>query len=340
MIVNAVAFQPRIWLPYPTPDTFDPDAIGANIAASATHIEMAVSELGADFVAFPEFFLTGYTLGIDVAGWRKASIKIPGPETDILCKAAIKNNVHVAITAYEVIDEFPDRFFNTAIVIDPNGEIVLTYRKHYAMTTKTRPVDILDQWLDLFGEDSLFPVADTKIGRIGAMIARDSHWPEMARCLALKGAEILYNPIAMGSEPDDGGQYIRNCRAYENLCYLIAPNIGPFQGADGEERDDGIGRAPSKIIDYRGNVMNSQSGSKESMVLAKLDMDELRKARMKGNFVAQLQPQLHAPIYAGANLFPSNGWADNPIVDNSENDDREADVVRQMLADDILVPPS
>lgn len=337
-----VAVQPLVHLPYPAPDTFDRAAIDRNVETTIQSIARAKDESNASLVAFPEFFLTGYTLGVDVDGWVQASIRIPGPEIDQMREAAIKNEIYVAGCAYERIDKFPGRFFNTAFVIAPNGELVLTYRKLYAMTSKTRPTDVLDEWIAEFGEDSLFPVVDTPIGRIGALIARDAHWPEMARSLALKGAEILYNPNAAQAEPEDAGVYARRSRAYENHCYLISPNIGPFV-IDGELEDDN-GRAPSEILNYRGQVVSMEQGHRELMVAASIDIEDLRAFRAggnpKGNFLSQLQPQLHVPIYSKAELFPSNGWRSTPIKAGEENKKLELEVMAKMFSAGIMVAPS
>lgn len=341
MTFTVTAVQPSIQLPYPTAQSFEPEAIEANIDRAVRHIEIARSEQGSDLVVFPEFFLTGYTLGVDVAGWIKASISFPGPQIDRLSKAAIAHGVYVAGAAYEVMPEFPGRFFNTAFLIAPSGEVVLKYRKLYAMTTKTRPGDVLDEWLQRFGAASLFPVADTPMGRIGALIARDAHWPEMARCLALRGAEILLTHNAAGAEPENGGLFARRSRAYENHCYLVCANIGPFV-VDGVE-ECGSGRAPSEIIDYHGNVLAAEARPAELTVSAELDIEALRAFRTggnpKGNFLAQLQPQLHVPFYQEANLFPTGGWKDNPIQDTSENANLEAAVVKRMIEDHVLIPP-
>lgn len=336
------AVQPLIHLPYPTADRFDASAIEKNVAASVRSIEQAKQMHDASFVAFPEFFLTGYTLGVDVAGWIQASIQIPGPETDALCRAAAANEVYVAGCAYERIEKFPGRFFNTAFVIDPSGEIILIYRKLYAMTSKTRPIDVYDEWVAEYGVESFFPVADTPIGRIGAMIARDAYWPEMARSLALRGAEIFYNPYAAGEQPDDAGIFARRSRAYENHCYLIAPNIGPFV-VDGVLNTD-LGRAETDIIDFRGNVISMAKGETDFLVTGSVDIEALRTFRdtgnPKGNFLAQLQSQLHAPIYAEIDAFPKNAWRDKPIQTGQENKSLEREVLAKMFNSGVMVAPS
>ncbi len=340
-MVTVVAVQPRINLVYPAADRFDDTAIDRNIDISIEHIQTAKDEYDADLVLFPEFFLTSYTLDVDVPGWIKASVRMPGPEMDRLCEAAIANKTYVAGAAYEVMDEFPGRFFNTAFLIAPSGDIILRYRKLYAMTTKTRPSDVLDEWIDKFGIESLFPVAHTPIGRIAMMIARDAHWPEMARCYAMKGAEILLNPNAASAEPKDGGRFARQSRAYENHCYVVTSNIGPFV-ADGRQycKD---GRAPCEVIDFHGEIIAHEESEAEMLVAAELDMPKLRRFRVnaagKGNMLAQLQPALHAPFYDRVDLFPANGWRDTPIISNDENKAMELATVQRMIENGILLEP-
>ena len=341
MKFTATAVQPSIQLPYPSKDTFDANAVSANVQHTCLQIKRASEECGSKLVVFPEFFLTGYTLGVGVDGWRNVSVRFPGPEIDALCEAAVQNNVYVAGAAYEVIDAFPGRFFNTAFLISPAGEVVLKYRKLYAMTTKTRPGDVLDEWIALFGSDSLLPVAETSIGRIGALIARDTHWPELARNLALKGAEILLVHNAAGAEPSNGGKFARASRAYENHCYLICSNIGPFI-ANGKA-EAGSGRAPTEIIDYEGNQIAGCEQTDPTWVNGEIDLEKLRRFRCgespKGNFLAQFQPQLHAPIYNSASLFPSNKWRDTPISEGSENALAEKEVIERMIQSNLLIAP-
>ena len=73
------------------------------------------------------------------------------------------------------------------------------------------------------------------LGRLGFLIARETHWPEVGRALAMKGAEVFLN--TMGSritvDPATGAHLVRQMRAYENIAYLAAANYGPFIGVAG-----------------------------------------------------------------------------------------------------------
>ena len=333
------AAQPRIHSVFSASGGLDRDALQRNVAHISALTRRLVAEHDVALAGFPEFSLQGYAAGRSVAEWIAASIRIPGPETDALAALARDTGCFVLCCAYEVIDSFPGRYFNTAFLIDDGGELVLTYRKLYAMTSKTRPGDVLDDWCERFGAESLFPVADTRLGRIGCLIARDVHWPETARCLALRGAELIINPTGAGAAPPNATVHlIRRVRAEENLVYFAMPNIGQFAGGAEALRSP---RLPAQVIDYSGVSLDVSDGSDDSAAIAEIDINALRRARLAPgrNYVAQLQPELHTPIYAADPLFGSNGWAGAPLADDAENAAAERAALQRLLARGILAEP-
>ncbi|MBY0509162.1 MAG: hypothetical protein K2P94_03320 [Rhodospirillaceae bacterium] len=125
------------------------------------------------------------------------AIDLPGKETDIIAKWAREMNIHIIAQAKVKHADFKDRFFNAGFVIDPDGEIVLTHYKStplYPAEHTVCPHDVFDLWVSKYGRtlDAFWPVADTKIGRIGIMMANEGSYPENARALAMNGCEIAY----------------------------------------------------------------------------------------------------------------------------------------------------
>lgn len=133
-----------------------------------------------------------------------AAEPIPGPSTQYLARLADKHKIYIVTTLYERVDH---RIFNTAILLDPAGELLGTYRKMCPARGEYRG-GIAP------GEE--FPVFDTELGKIGLMICFDVHMPEVARGLAANGAEIITMPI-MGGHPD-----LARARAIENQVYLVS----------------------------------------------------------------------------------------------------------------------
>lgn len=134
--------------------------------------------------------------------WRA----LPGPEADALAAFAQKHKIYIAGGVFEVDDAWPGRFFNTAFIFDDSGNLVHRYRKiHCADLMGTLPVttpgSVFTRYVDKYGYDHLFPVADTPIGRIGTMICFDINFPETARALVANGAEFSCIPRPSRTTP-------------------------------------------------------------------------------------------------------------------------------------------
>ncbi len=145
--------------------------------------------------------------------------------------------------------------------------------------------------------------------------------------------------VGPSTNEQSGADWIRPVRAHENLVYVICANIGPF-GDDGGNVND-MGRIRSEIVDFTGKVLARADTEEETVVVSPLDMDALRRLRTQKNtnYVAQLQPHLHASAYADADLFPANGWLEEPIEKDEENDRTERCVIDRMIANGLSIDP-
>mgnify|MGYP003341905575 CR=1 FL=1 len=168
------------------------DALRENLERACQHVRTAQRYSRSKVVVFPEFFLHGFQPGRSNADWIDASLRLDGPELAQLGAAAKAPGCYVAGMIYEVLDDFPGRFWNTAFILDPQGRVALIYRKLYAMTGKTRPGDVYDEYVRRYGgPHALFPVLRTPYGNLGCLVCYDINFPEVARCLALNGAEKI-----------------------------------------------------------------------------------------------------------------------------------------------------
>ncbi|MFO1457087.1 MAG: nitrilase-related carbon-nitrogen hydrolase [Steroidobacteraceae bacterium] len=312
---------------------FDPARFAANFDHTEALLRRLAGETGSQLYLLPEFSFQGWAMGVPLEHWNAAAVRIPGPETDRIGRLARELGAYVAGTLFESIPEFPGRHFLTGFVIAPSGELVLRYRKLYAFSAKTRPGDVYERWIGLFGRESLFPVVDTPLGRLGMMIAWDAQFPEVARALALRGADVILHPLGSGRVAADHGAgftHLREVRAHENVCYLVSANMGPLDSAGPEMQ----GRWPSQVIDPEGRVLAATTVDGESHATATIDLELLRAQRNKPvrNWLAQLQSQLHAPDYAAAQLWPLSHWEQKPLVDAREQLELEAQIVRTLAA--------
>lgn len=154
----------------------------------------------ADLICLPE--------GITVVGTGKTyadvAEAVPGPTTKFLGELAARHKVYIAAGIYERDGKV---LYNTCVLVGRDGKLVGKYRK-----TCLPDEEIVGGLCA--GKD--FPVFDTDFGRVGMMICWDLSYPEVARNLAAKGAEVLLMPIWGGDET------LARARAIENQVFLVA----------------------------------------------------------------------------------------------------------------------
>lgn len=276
-----------------------PGALAANVVLYADLIARAAGEHGARLVVFPQFSLTHYApLGTDV--WLDAAISFPGSEADAIGAACRRAGAYAVVQTAEKHSAFPGRYFLSSAIFTPEGEVGLVYRKTYAMSLRTSPGDVLDRFLDVFGPDALFPVLHTPIGSLATLIGAEVHWPEPVRALALKGAELICNPIAAVQSIDylnrAGAEIVRPVRAFENAAYLAMANYAE-------------GTVESAAYDFNGAGIGQKVD--QTFTLATIDIAALRAARASpsADLLAQIQPDLHRGMY-DLPLWPANIFAD------------------------------
>jgi predicted amidohydrolase len=243
---------------------------------------------------------------------RNGAISIPGPETDRLAEKAAKWNIFLIGQAKAKMKEFPDRFFNTAFIIDPTGKIIHQHRKNVVFTLEhtTTPHDLYDEWVEMFGEglDAFFPVARTEVGNIGACICMEGNFPETARGLAINGAEIIYRPSSLEPKISLGIWEVQNrARAIDNNCYVIAPNTGDHYIDDNKTVGFKTG-GRSMIVDYRGQVLHMNYETGDAFVVAPINLYALRQHRITSkhlNWIPHIKSEIYRKIYE-RQIWPKN----------------------------------
>lgn len=305
-------------------------------------------------VAFPEFFLQGFTTRPDIDldyYQREILISIPGPETDALAERARRHQIFILGCALEADPRFPECFFNCAFLISPDGEIVHKYRKtipaiHAEMAMS--PHDLLDRYMEICGGgktvlETLFPVTDTAIGRIGTFICMDGHFPEVTRALALQGAEILIRPTAfpepLVSEPNNIWELQNRVRAHENMAYVLAPNTG---GLLTDELPGAFTPGDSMIVDYNGLVVARAPYPGETIVSAEINMQGLRGRRQdpRRNFLTQLRTEIFDGMYREP-IYPANRYSSTPLTQRAEVARRDTrDIVKLFVQKGTFIEPS
>ncbi len=262
-------------------------------------------------VVLPEYFLTGFPMGEDVATWqKKACLSINGEEYKQLGQIARDQNIYLAGNVYELDPNFETIYFQTSIVIDPNGEVVLRYRRLISMYSAT-PHDVLDAYLYHYGEDSLFPVVDTEIGVLGCIASEEILYPEISRALTLKGSEVLCHSTGeIGSTRPTVKNVAKQARAYENITYVVSANNAGLCGTDfPESSTDGH----SQVVNYQGSVLAIANVGESMVGASEIDIMALRRTRSTPamtNVLGRQRLEIFKDIYSKV-VYPAN----NLLVD-------------------------
>lgn len=255
--------------------------VAANLAAAGRWVERAAAA-GARLVVFPECALTGYAFP-DEAAARAAAIEVGGPEVARLAELA---RAHAAWIVTGALERADGRLFNAALLIGPDG-LALHYRKlHLPFLGCDRFVTHGDRPLS---------VATTPLGRIGLSICYDGSFPEAARVLKLRGAQLIVLPTNWPEAANVSRRFQSIVRAFENHVNYVACNR---VGSEGGFRFPG----DSKIVDFSGRVL-AQAGDGEELLLAELDLpaaDANRIVNVPGEYeldrIAHRRPEHYGPI--------------------------------------------
>jgi predicted amidohydrolase len=274
-----------------------------------TQISASKAFIGQDLklVVLPEYFLTGFPMGETIEQWRvKACIKMDGWEYEELGKIASQNQIYLSANAYELDPNFPKIYFQTSFIISPEGKVILRYRRLNSMFAPT-PHDVWDKYLAIYGYESLFPVVKTEIGNLACIASEEILYPEIARCLAMRGAEIIcHSSSEVGSNLLTQKNVAKLARAIESMAYVVSANSAgmdgiaiPFASTDGA----------SKVVDYKGLIL-CEAGYGESMVAnGDIDLLSLRHFRNRpamGNLLARQRFELYTESYLKHSFYPPN----------------------------------
>lgn len=224
-----------------------------------------------DIICFPEDFITGPLRG----AVSRFAQPIPGEYTDIFSKLALEHGVYVI--AGSIIEKEDNKYYNTSVLISPEGNIIGKYRKIFLWHPEK-------SYLERGWELSIFK---TKFGTVGIEICWDLAFPEVTRELALKGADIVFCP-SFWSEGDNPiykelgfsteSIFIDSCvaaRAIENeLAFVFVNGYGTWQ--IGEYSDKLVGHTQIALPFY-GSI--SKLADEEGVLIEDVDLSILSKAR-------------------------------------------------------------
>ena len=261
-------------------------------------------------VVLPEYFMSSFPLGESIEAWQaKGCVAMDGPEYEALGEIAQQQKIFLSGNLYELDPHFPKLYFQTSFIVGPNGDVLLRYRRLVSMFAPT-PHDVLDAYLDRYGQEGVFPVAATEIGRLACVASEEILYPELIRAHVLRGAEVICHASSeVGSPQATPKNIAKRARAYENMVYVVSANSAGITGIPFPANStDGH----SQVVDYKGQVLGEAAGGESMCGNGEIDIAALRAARRKPgmtNTLARQRLELFSGVYGGEPVYPANNLA-------------------------------
>lgn len=270
-----------------------------NIANADKFIREAAKQ-GAQIILLPELFETEYFC-------QERNYDYYGLATSVDDNPAVRHFIEVAkelnvVLPISFFEKSGNTTFNTIAIIDADGAVLGTYRKTHI------PDDHYYQEKFYFSPgDTGFKVWETAFGKIGVGICWDQWFPETARCMALMGAELLFYPTAIGSEPilecDSMPHWRRVMQGHAaaNIIPVIAANrigteiVVPSE-ANGGQSSSLTFYGSSFITNETGEITEDADRDKEEILISEIELDSIRDMRSSWGLFRDRRPEHYGPI--------------------------------------------
>jgi len=262
-----------------------------NLRVALDRIAWAARQ-GAKLVCLPELFRSLYFCQKQDYKCFELAEKIPGPTTQLLSTAAKKHKITLVSSLFE--KRAGGLYHNTAVVFGPNGKILGTYRKMHI------PDDpgFNEKFYFTPGDTGFQPI-DTPVGRLGVLVCWDQWYPEAARLMALRGAQILIYPTAIGwargekkqvcETQRSAWQTIQRSHAIANGLFVLSIN------RTGREKNlDFWGT--SFIANPMGHVIAEASTDRSQVIQASLRLSETTTTRQHWPFLRDRRIDAYAGL--------------------------------------------
>ncbi|MCQ2543950.1 MAG: N-carbamoylputrescine amidase [Lachnospiraceae bacterium] len=270
-----------------------------NINKADTLLREAVKK-GANIVLLPELFERQYFCQERRYDYYNFATPLnDNPAVKHFTKVAKELNIVIIVSFYE---KDVNVLYNTVSVIDADGSNLGIYRKTHI------PDDHFYQEKFYFTPGNTgFKIFETKYANIGVGICWDQWFPETARSMAVLGAELLFYPTAIGSEPIlecDSMPHWRRCmqgHSAANLMPVIAANRIGLESVEPTTENNNQSSSlnfygSSFITDNTGDLVESASRDKEEVLVHSFDLDELKAMRLEWGIFRDRRPETYFNI--------------------------------------------
>jgi N-carbamoylputrescine amidase len=264
----------------------------ANLAKAEQMVRTAHAQ-GAQVVLLQELFETPYfCIDMDAKHFALAKPIADNPAVALCRKLARELSVVLPVSVFERAGNV---YYNSVVMVDAGGEVLGVYRKAHIPDSP----GYYEKFYFAPG-DTGFKVWSTRYARIGVAICWDQWFPECARAMALRGAEVLLYPTAIGSEPQDASidskdhwQRTMQGHAAANIVPLVASNrIGTERGQQWTSTFYGS----SFIADHTGGIVQQADRATAGVLTASFDLQAIDSYRRAWGVYRDRRPELYQTV--------------------------------------------
>ncbi len=240
------------------------------------------AEKGAQMVCFQQLFNTHwFPANISPDPFQLAE-EVPGPTIEAMQELTRKTGLVMVLPFFE--RDPAGMHFNTAVVLNVDGEILGKYRKVHVPQ-----IPLWEERAYFHPGDVGFPVFTTPLARIGVQICWDNFFPEGSRILALKGAEIIFSPTAAAFASQGKWEKMICANAAASGVYIFRVNrVGK------EAKQHFYGK--SFCTSPEGDLVDQPSGAQEGVILVDIDLQEIERTRRVWTFLRDRRPEIYGEL--------------------------------------------
>jgi len=271
-------------------------AFGEDMTANIAKIEALSRDAakdGAQVILPPELFQGPYFCKTEDTGNFAAAY--PYKEHPVVTALAPLAKELGVVLPLSIFERDGQEYYNSLVTVDADGSILGLYRKSHIPDGPG-----YEEKFYFRPGDTGFKVWDTKFGRLGVGICWDQWFPEAARAMMLMGAEVLFYPTAIGSEPENPTLDTKD-RWRRAMTGHAVSNVVPVAAANRTGDEDGqIFYGSSFIVDDGGDFIADMSREEEGFAAASIDLDHLAERRASWGFFRDRRPDLYGRLTGGA----------------------------------------
>lgn len=267
-------------------------AFSADMAANIKTVERLVRSAakdGAQAILPPELFQGPYFCKREETEWFRQAF----PWREHPCVAAmvlLARELGVAIPV-SIFERDGQEYYNSLVMVDAGGEILGLYRKSHIPDGPG-----YEEKFYFRPGDTGFKVWNTKFGRLGVGVCWDQWFPETARAMMLNGAEILFYPTAIGSEPENPGLDTQSRWRRAMIGHAVS-NVVPVVASNRIGNEEGqIFYGSSFITDEGGDYLAEMNRTDGGFITATIDLDHCDERRASWGFFRDRRPELYGVI--------------------------------------------